>query len=64
MSFKRFLTFGFDTNAGIGGWNDFLGSFDTEAQARKHLKMLFRFGNYQIVDTETQEVHTYGKNEI
>ncbi len=54
MPSKRFLLFAFDCYYPTGGWNDFIGSYDSldeASTAAKHCNYDFK----QIVDIETGE---------
>jgi hypothetical protein len=49
---KRYLLFAFDKYYPKGGWEDFIGSFDTIEEC-KQLSMIERFyDEYQIIDSE------------
>lgn len=59
---KRFLLFAGEDYYPIGGWNDFLGDFDTVAEA-KGVGEGYREGSalcwWHVVDTEAAAIVTY-----
>lgn len=50
MKLKRYLVFEFEQYYPAGGWNDFVGSFDTLEEARKKSDW-----DCQIIDSETSK---------
>jgi hypothetical protein len=48
---KRYLVFGFDNYYPSGGWSDFLGSFDSTAEAFAALRL--KWDNKQVIDSHT-----------
>jgi hypothetical protein len=53
---KRFLLFGFDRYYPGGGWNDFLGSFDTAEEAREFAAaQKYQPDCHDVIDTAAGE---------
>ncbi len=51
-----FLLFGFDDYYPSGGWNDFVGSFNTLKEAQNGTKVEYPHDQYQVVDNCTKNV--------
>lgn len=53
MKLKHYLVFEYPDYYPSGGWNDFIGDFDTIEEARAACKD--PYGGYDIIDIETGE---------
>jgi len=52
---KRYLAFAGETYYPGGGWEDYIGTYDTIEEARAVLKEKYNHGWWQIVDTTTMQ---------
>ena len=57
---KRFLLFGYDHYYPCGGWEDFIGDFDTLGEAKDGINVFRRLGyirdDYEVVDSDQKRV--------
>ena len=55
---KRYLVFGYDAYYPMGGWNDFIGVYETLEEAKENTKNTNdnKCDFYDIVDIETMKI--------